>query len=123
MATTKSYSDLQQSKKLAEILPIESADISYYKLKEASDDCYRILVDNEEHYDETGTLDVIPSWSLAALLNILPEYNLRRTDWYYKINHKIVVNVNDDNYASKNYDNAVDACVDMIIELHEMNLL
>ena len=43
----KSYTDLNQSKKLAEILPIESADM-----------CFN---DNE------------PCWSLAALLDILPE--------------------------------------------------
>lgn len=29
MATIKSYTDLEQSKKLAEILPIESADMHY----------------------------------------------------------------------------------------------
>jgi hypothetical protein len=42
MATIKSYTDLEQSKKLAEILPIESADM-----------CFN---DNE------------PCWSLVALL-------------------------------------------------------
>lgn len=29
MATIKSYTDLEQSKKLAEILPLESADMHY----------------------------------------------------------------------------------------------
>ena len=29
MATIKSYTDIEQSKKLAEILPLESADMGY----------------------------------------------------------------------------------------------
>ena len=34
MATIKSYTDISQSKKLAEILPLESADMTYCAITE-----------------------------------------------------------------------------------------
>ena len=116
----KSYTDLEQSKALAKILPIESADMRY-----------------QAHYNSKGDLDYVPKftsaiiplkvdiscWSLSALLGVLPEYNLQRTDWGNKTEYKIVVTVKDDNYASKNYDNPVDACVDMIFKLKELKML
>ena len=65
----KAYTDIKQSRKLVEILPIESADM-----------CYRIVAynSNDAHeyqpYCFVGTLESdIPCWSLAALLDILPE--------------------------------------------------
>jgi hypothetical protein len=64
----KSYTDLEQSKKLAEILPLESADM-----------CYRIVAYNPDNthvyqsYCFIGTLESdIPCWSLAALMHLLP---------------------------------------------------
>lgn len=117
----KSYTDIEQSKVLANILPPESADYCW-----GIDD--ETLHYNNSPYpcawkDYTCKEYYIPCWSLASLLSILPEYNLQRTDWENKTEYKIVVNVNDDNYASKNYDNPVDACVAMIEKLHELNLL
>ena len=64
----KSYTNLEQSKKLAEILPIEGADM-----------CYRIVSYNQNDTHEyqpycfSSTLESdIPCWSLAALLQVLP---------------------------------------------------
>ena len=86
MATIKSYSDLQQSKKLAEILPLESADMRYGHIApyEFSDRMYdggydkvpypkdflKLCADfcEEDIYD--GSL---PCWSLAVLLDVLPD--------------------------------------------------
>ena len=63
MATFKNCTDLNQSKKLAEILPIESADMCW-------------LYANGEYFYEVkdGALDEedIPAWSLSALLEVLP---------------------------------------------------
>lgn len=65
----KSYTDLEQSRKLAEFLPIESADM-----------CYRIVAynPNDTHeyqpYCFVSTLESdIPCWSLTALLEIMPK--------------------------------------------------
>lgn len=119
MATIKSYTSLEQSKKLAEILPIESADMWFCPYP---NDKYWYSVPIIGHADLE--LNQLPCWSLAALLNVLPEYNLQRTDWGNRTDYKIVVTAKDDeNYASKNYDNNVDACVEMIIKLKKLNLL
>lgn len=62
MATIKSYTDISQSKKLAEILPVESADMWYHPdLSDYPD------------YVERCSIYNIPCWSLAALLDVLPE--------------------------------------------------
>ena len=52
----KSYTDLEQSKKLAEILPLESADMMHDRL---------IVIPFND-----GSLT--PCWSLAALMKLLP---------------------------------------------------
>lgn len=120
MATIKSYTDIKQSKKLAEILPIESADMFYttnsdYKGKIIG------LLDMPLYIGSDGFVDTemgeIYAWSLAALFDILPNGNMlvKTTDGEYYCLAKDVM--------TKHYDNSVDACVDMIKRLHELNLL
>ena len=72
----KSYTDLEQSRKLAKILPIETADMYYHKdrnndfvqyphfVKE-----YQSMTDRDIIFNE----DIIPCWSLTALLDVLPK--------------------------------------------------
>ena len=64
----KSYTDLEQSKKLAEILPLKSADMRF---------CFSHTLDGRiiGHYPMIGSepsLGTIPCWSLVALLSVLP---------------------------------------------------
>ncbi len=72
MATIKTYTDIEQSKKLAEILPLESADmrIGNYVGKSGKVDGTNI------HYytkgETFGAPQIIEAWSLAALLDVLP---------------------------------------------------
>ena len=61
----KSYTDLSQSKKLAEILPIETADMRYVPFGDTHP-----WVWNEEV--KLLEKDSVPCWSLAALLNVIP---------------------------------------------------
>lgn len=75
MAPIKSYTDISQSKKLAEILPLESADMYYPK------DAFEYNYAKEPvcHYSGIGLAH--PCWSLAALLDVMPkiprvEFNL-----------------------------------------------
>ena len=116
----KSYTDISQSKKLAEILPFESADIRF---------CFSHTLDGRitGHYPMIGrepSLGTISCWSLAALLGVFTEYNLQKTDWGNgKIEYKIVVYVNDESYESGNYDNPIDACYEMILKLNEPKML
>ena len=127
MATIKSYTDLEQSKKLAKILPHESADMYYYTV---NGDLYKTpnVIESEDdlYVDENS----VPCWSFAALLNIIPKhiknYNVLRIDisdndfaiWYDEIGY----GVNNDlpNIAMES---AVDACCELIIKLKERNLL
>ena len=61
----KSYTDLEQSRKLAEILPHESADMWY-----GNENPNKITVGKWE--DNKHDEDDIPCWSLAALMDMLP---------------------------------------------------
>ena len=116
----KSYTNLEQSKKLAEFLPIESADM-----------CYRIVAynPNDTHeyqpYCFVSTLESdIPSWSLAALLEVIGvECRMEKTplDQSGEFTYSFV----DDYYNIRTFeeDNAVDAAVEMIYKLKEKDLL
>lgn len=61
----KAYTDLEQSKKLAEILPIMSADMRYAPFG----DTHPWVWNEEVRLLEKGS---VPCWSLAALLDVLP---------------------------------------------------
>lgn len=65
MATIKSYSDLEQSKKLAEILPIESADMSWVSNGLGKPFARTIPIKGDPE-------ELCGCWSLAALISILP---------------------------------------------------
>ena len=66
MAIIKSYTDLKQSKKLAEILPLESAD-NYYSWHDG-----RYYIVNKDCPYPYSLKEKIPCWSLAALISLLP---------------------------------------------------
>lgn len=78
----KAFTDLNQSKVLAEILSIESADAHY--VRESTDlngnpvdgNWSEIKLGNPEKTNyivqNFSTYEILPCWSLAALLDILP---------------------------------------------------
>ena len=119
----KSFTDLSQSKKLAEILPLESADMfwRYNHNIHTYDDVPKILVVN--NWDDDYNKD-IPCWSLAALLDALPFPQLSK-DKLGSGKEGWMVSVYPDNcrYDSCWHDNPVDACIEMIIKLKEQKLL
>ena len=106
MATIKSYSDLEQSRKLAEILPLESADM-YYEWPNKK------VHFKDDKYNGMG----LSCWSLAALLDALPNENMlvKTTDGEYYCLAKDVM--------TKHYGNPVDACIAMVENLHELKIL
>ena len=122
MSTIKSYTDLEQSKKLAEILPLESADMYYFLDPTPAGNIYHLTVQrvnvgikNLPQYDEGD----IPCWSLATLLGVLPKGT------------RLLKSATDDTYhcdcpkgnINKWFDNSVDACYEMILKLHELKLI
>lgn len=143
MAKIKSFSDLEQSKKLAEILPVESADMKILPFTEKE---YRVVPINDIAVCDRE--DEIPCWSLAALLNLLPSEFTEKGKYStttYKINirkYKFTdeVNVHQIAYGSYKWyedggytwsdmintgekENLIDAAFQMICWLKENNKL
>ena len=110
----KSYTDLEQSKKLAEFLSIESADMRF---------CFSHTLGGRitGHYPMIGrepSLGTIPCWSLAALLEIIRnngryELQMYEGGYYFEAN----------GFMTESYFNPIDACYEMILKLHEQKLL
>ena len=155
----KSYTDIEQSKKLAEILPLESADMRYGYIApyDYSDRMYDggydeipypkdFLIKNPNFY--TNEYDAeLPCWSLTALLAILPNEII--TDNRFECHYQIHIRKYDggDNttlyqiaYGNYHWDedgscswsdmintgekeSLIDCCVQMILKLHEFNLV
>lgn len=138
MATIKSYSDLEQSKKLAEILPLESADMYYSDVPvrewinktDTSKGTHVVFkskifaIENLPNH-EIGEGDVY-AWSLTALLGVLPtnlQIVLAINDFQGDRKEKYVIgSVKHDRYDCY-ADNPIDACVAMIEKLHKLKLL
>ena len=69
----KIATDIEQSKKLAEILPIESADM---RIGNYVGESGKVDGTNIHYYpkgESFGAPEIIYAWSLAALLDVLPE--------------------------------------------------
>ena len=107
----KNYTDLDQSKKLAKFLSIESADMFYTLIDKG------LYLEVKQGIEPSK--DDIPCWSLATLMNVLDRGALFKTPqgWACQayIDFKAI--------TSDHYNNPIDACVNMIIKLHELNLL
>ena len=134
----KSFTSLEQSKKLAEILPLESADMCWcnnsikgvnytdeysanlYTVKEMKDVFDKALNGWDKYWK------LIPCWSLAALLNILPcnlKLVLAINDYQGERKERYAIGSVEHNKYDCYADNPVDACYEMILKLHEQKLL
>ena len=111
----KAFTSLEQSKKLAEILPLESADMYYHNRSNIPDN-YPLPI--EWKHNNPLLSQEIPCWSLAALLDALPEKytELIKEGGMYRIIIK-------DSFMTCLFDNPVDACVAIIEKLHELKML
>ena len=82
----KSYTDINQSKKLAEFLSLESADMCYIKDKPN----IGFLQEEYKEFGDTILQDYYPCWSLAALMKLLPsEFTTENKFGKYKYEIKI----------------------------------
>lgn len=134
----KAFTNLEQSKKLAKILPLESADMYYSKYDTIHAETLYSPCDIQYFNIHEHT----PCWSLASLINVLP------ADWWGYNEHYFleISKMGDASKSNKvcyyrfrkeidgaNYDriphisysaeNLIDACVNMIITLHEHKLI
>lgn len=111
MAIIRAYTTIEQSKKLAEILSIESADMHWQYFEEDNGQLQWFCFPKDFSINQHNT---VPAWSLAALLDALPSATLDSSDdHHYRV------------YCNKRFtdwhDNSVDACCKMVIKLHELN--
>ena len=116
----KAFTDIEQSKKLAEILPIESADCfwDYDEMQK-----FHRISWFEDGYNKESQLMLsennVCAWSLASLLGVVSEVSLnsfKGGNWNAMVqqNGKMIYG---------NAGNSIDACYEMIIKLHEQKLL
>ena len=125
----KSYTDLEQSKKLAEILPLDSADMSYtldfdsvkYEISTTS---YKSWVVPKYAESYKGFNQILPCWSLAALLDVLKD-DIKIEKTLFDQSDMFTYSILGDAYEYRTYEheNLIDACVEMIIKLKELNIL
>ena len=131
----KAYTDLEQSKKLIEILPINSADMHYATWTILDGEF--IVSPNQgstiENLQEDYGYQIIPCWSLAALLGVLPKEVEIEGQHYvpclFPVQNKWLLKL----WYNSNYtitspvaifsDNPIDACYEMILKLHKQKLL
>ena len=148
MATIKSYTDINQSKFLAEILPLKSADM-YYAGHQS------IINPKDWEYGDTPNIRgkyisfddkriFYPCWSLATLLNVLPneiitdnmfechyqidirKYGGGNNTTLYQIaygNNRGLSGSWHDMINTEEKESLIDCCVQMIIKLHELKML
>lgn len=109
----KSFTDINQSSMLAEILPLESADM-----------CWEVVYASPKgdiiEYANKPMIGYIkhclPAWSLAALLGIIPSSSLDSSDdHYFRLRCK--------ERFSEWHDNPIDACYEMILKLYNFKML
>lgn len=121
----KAFTDIEQSKKLAEILPLESADMCW--VTGEIEPLWGVI--KSEPDDD---FDVIPSWSLAALLNFLAQQDYFPEITYTGTCYLMDINFYDDeggktihpiHFIRTEGNTLVDACVEMILKLHEEKLI
>ena len=127
MATIRSFTSLEQSKKLAEILPLD-ADMCYvwdYERKCYTPELFSFI----QNQDNEGVKHIdYPCWSLAALFGILPKFIGDYSKClYYDVDGCYCGYINDGDFMltikETKAGNPIDACVKMIERLHELNLL
>ena len=119
----KSYTNLEQSKRLAEILPLKSADMHYERVYfEGKQSDWFVQLGKPIKSD-----DIIPCWSLTALLKYLSEIKpMVYTPVLFPSEGKWILQFAEyghGNVCELSCGNPIDACVEMIIKLHERKML
>ena len=133
----KGHTDLPQSKKLAEILQLESADMYWWS---SGKEYYIEAIDDGDFIENRD----IRAWSLAALLDVLPNEISTGEEWHnkYQIDIRKYDGVDNTTWYQIAYgnnrgssgswhdmintgerQNLIDACVDMILLCKEHNWL
>lgn len=109
----KGFTDINQSKQLAEFLPLESAD-TIWDLTNPDLPTIRAIPYEDSDYNNKY-LNIIPAWSLATLYSVLPTFTLDSSDDNYFRMHCCKI-------FTEWHDNPIDCCVEMILKIKEKYL-
>lgn len=127
----KSYTDLEQSKILAQILPLASADMHYatWTILDGefivSPNQGSTIEDLQEDYGN----QIIPCWSLSALIELLPNKIVVNNENYFlnftknNVEYRGIVTWDGQKCISTKTENLLDACYNMIVKLKKDNIL
>jgi hypothetical protein len=128
MVNVKSHTDIEQSKVLAEILPLDSADYFYkYCIGHYNTIHYRL--ETYPYNKGANKNHDIPCWSLSALLDVLPDkVVIDGHCWGLSLGKKRIsylghMTFDGQLHISVEGDNLLDACVKMILHLKEKSLI
>lgn len=129
MATIRSFTTVEQSRKFEKMLPIDSADMCYIKHSSSDNPTWEF---NEDFPPmilggvpiSEITAETLPCWSLAVLLDVLPNGTDIVKDEADTENEKYMctVGIKDDIICTFG-NNPVDACYEMILKLNELKML
>lgn len=123
----KAFTDISQSRKLAEFLPLESADMYYEErcnLPKAIVGSYSLHIQcraTDKDYKKLTYPVLSPCWSLAALLDILPK--IVNNETLFIATSAALWHIGYKNIYTAIDDNLIDACVELIEKLHELKML
>lgn len=135
--TERSYTNIEQSKEVAKFLPLESADMHYnnvsvHGMNYVDPHHVEIMSYNEavktlSDYTKVNPMfEVLPCWSLGALLKNLPE-----EIEHEGIKYQLWLSMQDLSYYSVEYDvylcctegEPINACIEMYKELKKRDLI
>lgn len=121
----KSYTDLEQSKKLAEILSLESADMHWQYIEEDNGQLQWFCFPKDFSINQHNK---VSAWSLAALLDVIPleVETHKQTDGhkiYYYVESYMKRNGKEIYQSTERHENLIDACYEMIIRLNKLKLV
>ena len=111
----KGFTDMKQSKVLAGILPLESADMSGFCNQDGTFNYYGF-----PYSDAVKDSTSFPVWSLAALFKLLPKVSVIEKGVVTALCRVTCIN---ELVSSNWYPEPIDACVEAIVGLHEKRIL
>lgn len=131
----KAYTSLSQSITLGKFLPLESADGFYESILNPTTKEWEAILATGTEWASPEV--VTPAWSLTALMNIMPKEEGSCTSLsfgYYDVEgnytsswlccyEKEGESTDDYIIETTTADNPIDACVKMILKLHELKML
>lgn len=115
----KSYTDVEQSKKLDKIVPKNSYDMYLTRIDNGRTYIARVgkcLAIDKNLFSYRYDL-IIPCWSLAALIALLQKHIINTPNPEYEGYSCLNIETREESFS----DNPIDCCVEMIIKNYEQN--